>query len=151
MKLFSSPLRQTLSFASLPGAMAPICRARSRASLTAWPLTAVITSPESMPALAAGLPACGSATSAPSLAFMPRPSAISAVTGWICTPIQPRLTMPLSLSWATTDFTVSEGMSKAMPTEPPEGEKIAVLTPMTLPAMSNVGPPELPLLTDASI
>ena len=76
---------------------------------------------------------------------------MSAVTGWICTPIQPRLTMPLSLSWATTDFTVSEGMSKAIPTEPPEGEKIAVLTPMTLPSMSNVGPPELPLFTGASI
>ena len=82
---------------------------------------------------------------------MPRFSAISLVTGWMCTPIQPRLTTPLSLSWATTDFTVSEGMSKAIPTDPPEGEKIAVLTPITLPSMSKVGPPELPLLTEASI
>ena len=55
---------------------------------------------------------------------------MSAVTGWICTPIQPRLTLPVSLSCATTDFTVSAGMAKAMPTEPPDGEKIAVLTPM---------------------
>ena len=31
---------------------------------------------------------------------------MSGVTGWICTPIQPRVTVPLSLSWATTDFTV---------------------------------------------
>ena len=38
-----------------------------------------------------------------------------------------------------------------MPTEPPDGEKIAVLTPMTFPSMSKVGPPELPLLTCASI
>ena len=33
-----------------------------------------------------------------------------------------------------------------MPTEPPEGEKIAVLTPMTLPSTSKVGPPELPFV-----
>ena len=55
------------------------------------------------------------------------------MTGWICTPIQPRVTLPLSLSWATTVFTVSAGMAKAMPTLPPDGEKIAVLTPITLP------------------
>ena len=36
-----------------------ILRARSRESLTAVPLTAVMTSPASMPALAAGLSACG--------------------------------------------------------------------------------------------
>ena len=42
-------------------------------------------------------------------------------------------------------------MSKPMPTEPPEGEKIAVLTPITLPFMSKAGPPELPLLMGASI
>src|SRR6266436_5065379 len=39
--------------------------------------------------------------------------------------------MPLSLSWATTVLTVSVGMSNAIPTDPPDGEKIAVLTPMT--------------------
>ena len=53
-KVFSSPLRQTVSFAVAPGAMAPICLARSCASLTGAPLTAVITSPARMPALAAG-------------------------------------------------------------------------------------------------
>ena len=76
---------------------------------------------------------------------------MSAVTGWICTPIQPRVTVPLSLSWATTVFTVSAGIAKAMPTEPPEGEKIAVLTPITAPSTSKVGPPELPRFTGASI
>ena len=45
-----------------------------------------------------------------------------AVTGWICTPIQPRVTWPCSLSWATTDFAVSAGISNPMPTEPPDGE-----------------------------
>jgi hypothetical protein len=131
--------------------MAPICLARSLASLTGAPLTLVITSPARMPALAAGPLSCGSETIAPSGAFSPRLSASSAVTGWICTPIQPRLTLPVSLSCATTDFTVPAGMAKAMPTEPPDGEKIAVLTPITLPSVSKVGPPELPLLTGASI
>src|SRR6516225_2245794 len=37
-----------------------------------------ITSPLMIPALAAGLPACGSTTSAPALVFRPRLSAISA-------------------------------------------------------------------------
>ena len=49
---------------------------------------------------------------------------MAAVTGWTCTPIHPRVTWPLSFSWATTAFTVSAGMSKPMPTEPPDGEKI---------------------------
>ena len=131
--------------------MLPICLARSLASFTALPLTAVMTSPAMMPALAAGPFSCGSETSAPCGALRPRLSAISAVTGWICTPIQPRVTLPLSLSWATTDFTVGAGIAKAMPTDPPDGEKIAVLTPITLPSTSKVGPPELPLLTGASI
>ena len=83
--------------------------ARSRASFTGWPLTAVMTSPDWMPALAAGPSDCGSATSAPSAFFSPRLSAMSALTGWICTPIHPRVTSPLSLSWVTTVFTVSDG------------------------------------------
>ena len=61
------------------------------------------------------------------------------------------MTWPLSFSWATTSFAVSAGMSKPMPTEPPDGENIDVLTPITLPSTSNAGPPELPLLIGASI
>ena len=34
------------------------------------------------------------------------------------------MTWPLSFSWATTSFAVSAGMSKPMPTEPPDGENI---------------------------
>ena len=73
------------------------------------------------------------------------------MTGWISTPSQPRATTPLSLSWATTDFTTSLAIAKPMPTLPPEGEKIAVLTPTTWPSLLKVGPPELPWLTGASI
>ena len=46
---------------------------------------------------------------------------------------------------------VLAGTAKPIPTLPPEGEKIAVFMPTTLPLMSNVGPPELPLLMGASI
>jgi len=69
-------------------------------------------------------------------------SAMSGVTVWICTPIQPRVTVPLSRNCAMTFFTVVGGNVEGMPTEPPDGEKIAVLTPMTLPSTSKVGPPE---------
>ena len=47
---------------------------------------------------------------------------MSEVTGWIWTPIQPRLTEPLSFSWATTLLTVAAGIENAMPTLPPDGE-----------------------------
>jgi hypothetical protein len=57
----------------------------------------------------------------------------------------------LSRSCVMTLFAVSARISKAMPTEAPDGEKIAALTPMTLPSMSKLGPPELPLFTGASI
>ena len=76
---------------------------------------------------------------------MPR----SPVESW--TPSQPRVTRPCYLQLIDDSFTVSAGMSKPMPTEPPDGEKIAVLTPITSPLMSNAGPPELPLLIGASI
>ena len=38
-----------------------------------------------------------------------------------------------------------------MPTLPPVVEKIALLMPITLPSMSNSGPPELPRLMLASV
>ncbi len=48
-------------------------------------------------------------------------------------------------------MTVAAGVAKPMPIEPPEGERIAVLMPITSPSMSNSGPPELPLLMAASV
>src|SRR2546429_313223 len=53
-------------------------RASVRASGTGSPLSDTITSPDLMPALAAGLPSCGSATRAPLACFMPRLSGMSA-------------------------------------------------------------------------
>jgi hypothetical protein len=43
------------------------------------------------------------------------------------------------------------GTAKPMPMFPPEGEKIAVLTPTTSPEVPNSGPPELPGLIGASV
>ena len=44
-----------------------------------------------------------------------------------------------------------EGIAKPMPTEPPLGEAMAVLIPITSPLMEKAGPPELPWLIAASI
>jgi hypothetical protein len=51
------------------------------------------------------------------------------------------VTTPFSLSCWITGPTVVGGIANPMPTEPPDGEKIAVLTPMTLPSVSKLGPP----------
>ena len=110
------------SLTEVPGAIELIFLASSRELFTGWPSTDVITSPDWMPAFAAGLLGCGSATSAPSAFFSPRLSAISCVTCWICTPIQPRVTFPPFSSCAITVLTVSDGIAKPIPTEPPEGE-----------------------------
>lgn len=82
---------------------------------------------------------------------MPRPSAIGALIDWICTPSQPRTTRPSLMMSSTTSLTTLAGIAKAMPTDPPEGEKIAVFTPTTSPSRLNAGPPELPRLIEASI
>ena len=44
-----------------------------------------------------------------------------------------------------------DGTEKPMPIEPPDGDRMAVLMPITSPAMLNSGPPELPLLMAASV
>ena len=57
----------------------------------------------------------------------------------------------MSRSWSTMFFASAEGIAKPMPIEPPEGEKIAELMPITSPARLNMGPPELPRLMAASV
>src|SRR4030066_111689 len=44
-----------------------------------------------------------------------------------------------------------KGRAKPIPLDAPEGEKIRVFIPMSLPAESRSGPPELPGLMDASV
>ncbi len=60
-------------------------------------------------------------------------------------------TRPLRISSGTTRLTVSTGMAKPTPAFEPDGEMIAVVTPMTRPAESSSGPPELPGLIAASV
>jgi hypothetical protein len=50
-----------------------------------------------------------------------------------------------------TGMAVLDGTANPIPIEPPEGEMIAVLTPMTSPSRLNSGPPELPRLMAASV
>ncbi len=126
-------------------------RDRSRASLTGSPLTAVMMSPCLMPALSPGEPDCGETTRAPLASERPSDSAMSLLTGWICTPSQPRSTLPSFCRSAITSLATDAGMAKAMPTLPPEGEKMAVLMPTTSPLRLKAGPPELPRFTAASI
>jgi hypothetical protein len=66
------------------------------------------------------------------------------------TPSQPRSTWPLDSSSSTMLSAISDGMAKPMPTEPPVGETMAVLSAMTWPDMLKLGPPELPGLIGAS-
>ncbi|MGY4597535.1 hypothetical protein ACVWXL_005281 [Bradyrhizobium sp. GM22.5] len=82
---------------------------------------------------------------------MLRLSAISSVTLWMRTPSQPRRNSPNWRSWSTTPATVFDGTAKPMPIEPPDGEMISVLTPMTSPSRLNSGPPEFPRLMEASV
>ena len=72
-------------------------------------------------------------------------------TFWMRTPSQPRRVSPNFCSCSMTGCTVLAGVAKPMPTEPPDGDRIAVLMPITSPSMLNSGPPELPLLMEASV
>ena len=60
-------------------------------------------------------------------------------------------TRPARISSGTTRLTTSTGIAKPMPALAPEGETMAVLTPISRPAESSSGPPELPGLIAASV
>jgi hypothetical protein len=81
-----------------------------------------------MPALVAGRSLCGSATSAPCGLLRAKVVGDLGRDG-LDLNADPAAwwTLPLSLSCATTDFTVGAGIAKAMPTEPPRGEKDGVV------------------------
>ena len=57
---------------------------------------------------------------------------------------------PLPRNWLTIGISSSLGVAKPMPTEPPDGETMAVLIAITWPSMLKIGPPELPGLIGAS-
>ena len=131
---FCSPRsRQMVTSILVPGALLPIVRESERAPSTPSPSTAVMMSPDLIPALSAGEPLRGSVTTAPLASLRPTLSAMSRVTSWMPTPRKPRVTEPLLMRSELICLTVAAGMAKAIPTLPPFGEKIAVLTPTTHP------------------
>src|SRR5439155_360828 len=75
----------------------------------------------------------------------------SAVSGWMPTPSQPRVTWPAEASWLTTGLARLTGIANPMPTEPPLRLTIAVLMPTTWPRALISGPPLLPGLMEASV
>ena len=115
------------------------------------PLNLTMTSPGSIPALAAALSFCTEPTSAPAVDFKPKFCANAWLTSWMVTPRRPCSTLPCFCSWSSTCIAMSIGTANARPWKPPEWLKICEFTPMTSPFRLNSGPPELPGLTAASV
>ena len=112
----------------------------------------MITSPDLMPALPAGVPASQLGDER-ALAFLqPRLSAISWVTGWIWTPIQPRATLPLWLQ-RLDDVVARRPRDREADadTAARRREDRGIHADDLAAAMLKVGPPELPRFTGASI
>ena len=59
-------------------------------------------------------------------------------------PSQPRVTSPSWMICSSTVRASDTGIAKPMPIEPPDCEKIVLLMPIRLPAVSTSAPPELP-------
>ena len=79
-------------------------------------------SPASMPAFSAGASLSTPRTSAPCALPRPMDSATSLVTWSICTPMRPRVTLPLMRSCSDTRIASSIGMENEIPWKPPERE-----------------------------
>src|SRR6266550_9348176 len=100
-----------------------------------------------MPARAAGEPGTTEATTTPALppgTDVPRDNC-----GWI--PTHGRRTTPWARRSSVTRLALLIGIAKPIPTEPPLGEKMELLTPITSPAALTRGPPEFPGLIEASV
>ncbi len=129
----------------------PTIGGRSEASLMRVPLNERITSIRRSPASAAALPGSTWVTSAPRVSGRSIASACSAETGWITTPMRPRLTCPVCLICSAAFIARSIGIAKLTPMYPPELEKICELIPTTSPEVLSSGPPELPRLIATSV
>ena len=77
---------------------------------------------------------------------------MSSVRAWICTPSQPRTTLPCSRSWGRISLATLMGTAKPTPADcGTPCVMISVLMPMTSPRVLSSGPPELPGLIAASV
>ena len=104
-----------------------------------------------MPALSAGASGSTPLTIAPSALGKPSASATSLLTSPICTPIRPRVTLPLARNCSTIDMASLIGIASEIPMKPPLRDTICELMPTTSPFMLSNGPPELPGLTATSV
>ena len=66
-------------------------------------------------------------------------------------PNQPRVTSPSRMICSNTVRASETGIENAMPFDAPDCEKIMLLMPIRLPAVSISAPPELPGLIAASV
>jgi hypothetical protein len=98
------------------------------------------------PAWAAGEPGTARTTTTPSM-----PSRVATASFAATIPILGVGTRPLLMSSGTTRFTVSTGTANPMRALEPDGDVIAVVTPISRPAESSSGPPEFPGFTAASV
>ena len=95
---FSPLSRHTLTGTPLPGVVTATIFCRSWGASTFLPSNSVRMSPEVRPALSAGLSLTTSATSTPLGSLSPKLLASSGVRGWMETPSQPRVILPLAAS-----------------------------------------------------
>src|SRR6478736_292691 len=134
------PLRFTVKVTLSPG-LCPAMIARSFSALaTVVPSTATTMSPDFTPAAAAPLPELTSPT-----------VTVPAAVVRMVTPSRACCAFPLAISCETIERTVFDGTAKPTPSLPPESLWICDVTPITLPARSSSGPPELPWLIAASV
>ena len=109
--------RNTVSGTVVPGVSAMMVWTSSSRDGMGRLLTSRITSPGSTPALAAGPLAATDATTAPVRSLSPNSSRASRSTGWTCTPIMPRVILPVR-SWGSRLRTTLIGTAKPMPMLP---------------------------------
>jgi hypothetical protein len=90
--------RQRVIGTPLPGVALATARWRSCGPSSFLPSNSVMMSPAWMPAFSAGPSEMTSEMRTPFASLRPKPFASSGVRGWIDTPSQPRVTLPLATS-----------------------------------------------------
>ena len=114
--------RRIFSLASLPGTSAATRVSMLCGSVTALPSTCSSTSPGRTPPLSAGPPRITPAISVPDTTGNLNDSANSGVISCASTPIQPRVTLPVSMMLSITCRALEAGIAKPMPMDPPDCE-----------------------------
>src|SRR3954464_9490436 len=136
-----SPPRRSSTFTVSPGCFWSTLSESSEGLRIVLPSKATIRSPLRMPASAAAVPGVTVPTSAPGVeGRSPEARPREAGSMW-----------PSLISLGPTSRTLSTGIAKPTPVLPPLEEAIWELMPITRPAASSSGPPELPGLMAASV